>query len=167
MDYVVALRSKEGQHTAGGIRHPPWSTFRSANRQRAAVRCRGWGLNAATATSWESGMVELTPGTQKRLELLFTGEDRDLVAEVLLTECGDTLPFCDAPDRGALIERIRYAVLKLGDRRLDQLEAAIGEAKKDWRDVLVAAGFGDDIEAHLSWWPNPDIADGNGAADLT
>jgi len=98
--------------------------------------------------------------------MLFSGEERALAADLLLHECGDTLPFCDDPDRGALIERIRIAVLKLSNGRLDELEAAAGEAAIDWRDVLVAAEFADDISAHLSWWPSVDLADTADGAHL-
>ena len=111
-------------------------------------------------------MVELTPGTRKRLEMLFVGEECELAASVLETECADNLPFCDAEDRGPLIERIRIAVLKLSEGKLDKLEHSVREAQTDWRDVLVAAGFGDDVAAHLAWWPDADVADPGGNAGL-
>jgi hypothetical protein len=50
-------------------------------------------------------------------------------------------------------DRIRFAVLKLSRGDLEQLGREIDGAHHDWRDTLVAAGFGDDIHAHLRWNP--------------
>jgi hypothetical protein len=50
------------------------------------------------------------------------------------------------------MERIRFAVLKLGAGDIELFEKATLLAQKDWRDVLVSAGFGEDIESHRSWW---------------
>ena len=33
------------------------------------------------------------------------------------------------------------------------VERAIALAHLDWRDLLVEAGFADDVNAHLSWHP--------------
>jgi hypothetical protein len=48
---------------------------------------------------------------------------------------------------------VRFAALKLSEGRLDRLEEAIKLAQTDWRDLLVAAGFAHDVEAHLNWLP--------------
>jgi hypothetical protein len=54
--------------------------------------------------------------------------------------------------RGELAgERIRLAVLKLSNGNLEELRRAITEARQDWRDVLVWAGFGDSGTAHRRW----------------
>jgi hypothetical protein len=80
---------------------------------------------------------------------MFPLADQDLVSTVLIEECGDNL----ATD-SATIERIRFAVLKLSGGDLNALQRAIDQAKSDWRDVLVVAGFGSDVAAHHSWWPD-------------
>jgi hypothetical protein len=49
------------------------------------------------------------------------------------------------------IERVRFAVLKIGGGSLDRLWTAVKLAQSDWRDVVVVAGFGDDVPAHLRW----------------
>ena len=98
-------------------------------------------------------MVDLSEGTQAALAILFAPEDHERVSRLLELECGDNLPFCDTPDRGPLIERIRQAVLKLSGGDYGELEEAIGLAKIDWRDALVAAGFGDETLARLAWQP--------------
>lgn len=47
------------------------------------------------------------------------------------------------------------AVLKLSAGDLDELDHAVALAKQDWRDLLVAAGFANDPEAHRTWQPKP------------
>ena len=49
------------------------------------------------------------------------------------------------------LERIRFAVLKLSDGDVEKLDAAVNLAKTDWRDLLVAAGFGDSLTEHDCW----------------
>ena len=79
------------------------------------------------------------------LNFFFEGDIRDTVAALLIAECGSWLPESSSPD---LIERIRLAVLKLAAGDETSLWAL---AKCDWRDVLVYAGFGDDLVAHVKW----------------
>jgi hypothetical protein len=47
--------------------------------------------------------------------------------------------------------------LKLSGGALNALQRPIDLAKIDWRDVLVAAGFGSDLSAHKSWWPDAPV----------
>jgi hypothetical protein len=94
--------------------------------------------------------MELSEGTQQRIKSLFAEEDRFVVSswlKMLVTELES--------DRSAGLERICFAVLKLSQGQLPQLQRAIDLAKQDWRDALVAADFANDIKAHLSWWPGP------------
>jgi len=37
--------------------------------------------------------------------------------------------------------------------RMDKLADAIRLANKDWRDLLVAAGFAESVDAHKDWKP--------------
>ena len=94
--------------------------------------------------------MELSEGTQLRIKVLFSEPDRFVVSSwlnMLATELDS--------DRTAGLERICFAVLKLSQGRLPQLQQAISLAKQDWRDALVAADFANDVKAHLSWWPGP------------
>ena len=84
---------------------------------------------------------------------MFSLADQDLVCALLIQECGDNLPLSNPADSSGT-ERIRFAVLKLSNGDLNALQRAIDLAQTDWRDVLVAAGFGDDVAAHHSWRPN-------------
>jgi hypothetical protein len=93
-------------------------------------------------------MSLLNEETEKRLALLFAPEDQD-VARVILRECGTDSPELSDHDG----DRIRFAVLKLSDGNLKKLRAAVQLAQLDFRDVLMGAGFGEDILAHISWLP--------------
>ena len=84
---------------------------------------------------------------------MFPLADQDLACELLIQECGDNLPLSTSAS-SAGIERIRFAVLKLSAGDLNQLQRAIDLAQTDWRNVLVATGFDDDVTAHHPWWPD-------------
>ena len=96
--------------------------------------------------------LALSPETQRRLEILFHVENRSEAMRLLVEECGNNVPFCeDSNERD--MERIRFAALKLSGGDLSRLREAVELAKIDWRDLLVAAGFGDDVRAHEHWIP--------------
>jgi len=96
---------------------------------------------------------ELSDGTIQRVNALFQHPDRGEVLTLLLTRCGENLPlYRENPPQN--FERIRFAVLKLSSGDLSELRRAVEIANVDWRDVLVAAGFGNSLTAHLSWWPS-------------
>ena len=96
--------------------------------------------------------VPLSPATLSRLNALFQHADRGAAHALLVEQCGSNLPFCDDYDSEAL-ERIRFAALKLSEGQLPALRSAVRLAQTDWRDLLVAADFADDVEAHRSWFP--------------
>lgn len=97
-------------------------------------------------------MIELSEETRLRIEEAFPAADRRQVEECLLAECGDTLPLVGVSN-SALAERIRFAVIKLANGEVGQLQSWVEEAKEDWRDVLVSADFAHDPIVHLSWHP--------------
>lgn len=99
------------------------------------------------------GVPPISEETEKRIALLFAPEERDRVRTMLRDECGTNLPFLHDPAHPE-IERIRFAALKLSQGRLDKLEWAVQLAKRDWRDVLVGAGFGEPGK-HQQWLPCP------------
>jgi len=49
------------------------------------------------------------------------------------------------------MERIRFAALKLSNGNVLKLLKAIDMARRDWRDLLMAADFGNDLNAHEKW----------------
>jgi hypothetical protein len=97
-------------------------------------------------------MIELSNETSRRVKSLFPEKEWEVISRMLAEECGDNLPMVD-PDYVDLAERIRFSVLKLSDGDYGKLLNEIHEASRDWRDILMAAGFGNDPEAHLEWEP--------------
>jgi hypothetical protein len=65
------------------------------------------------------------------------------------------LELCDEylwEDGGEMFsERICAALLKCSNGKIDNLYEAINLANTDWRDLLVSAGFAEDISAHKNW----------------
>lgn len=53
------------------------------------------------------------------------------------------------------LDRLRLAALRVSGGSIDGLGDALEIAAQDWRDLLVAAGFGGDASAHLHWTPRP------------
>jgi len=99
-----------------------------------------------------SSRTPLSPETQRRVDAFFMGAARDRATEQLATRCGANLPlWVETDPRG--LERIRFAALKLSRGDLAELARAVAIAEVDWRDVLVAAGFGHDPRAHERWFP--------------
>src|SRR5690348_16640358 len=96
--------------------------------------------------------IALSFETRRRLDILFRREEREEAARLLAEECGNNLPFLENLNEQGL-ERFQFAALKLSGGDLWELRSAIELAKKDWRDLLMAAGFGEDTRAHLFWIP--------------
>ena len=95
-------------------------------------------------------MIELSQGTEEKIKKLFSPGLWSEVFTIIESECGDNLPFCENLDKHQL-ERIRFAVLKLSEGNLNNLKESVKFAQTDWKDMLVAAGFGDDVHAHKRW----------------
>ena len=49
------------------------------------------------------------------------------------------------------MERVRFAAIKLSEGDIHKLQEAIVDARIDWRDLLMAAGFGSEVDAHTTW----------------
>ena len=94
--------------------------------------------------------VALTSNTLRLVRHLFQLEQHAGVVEKLEVECASDLPFMSDATPESL-ERIRFAVLKLSKGSAIELARAIALAKVDWRDVLVAAQFANDLRAHEFW----------------
>ena len=92
----------------------------------------------------------LTARTKEVIMHLFNSSTAPRVEQFLTDECGSNLPLYK-PSTPEGLERIRFAVLKLSNGNEDKLLGAISHAKRDWRDVLVWAGFANDLDAHHKW----------------
>ena len=95
-------------------------------------------------------MSELSEPTWEKVRALFPPAQHQAVADILLSECGNNLPYLENVDKEGL-ERYRFAALKLSNGSLTKLREAIELAKSDWRDLLVAAGFAAAADAHKRW----------------
>ena len=95
-------------------------------------------------------MIELSQDTEEKIKQLFPPGLWAEAFAIIERECGDNLPFCEYLDKHQL-ERIRFAVLKLSEGNLINLKESVKFAQCDWRDLLTATGFGDDIHSHKRW----------------
>jgi hypothetical protein len=102
--------------------------------------------------SYVMGSPPLSPETEYRIATLFPAEQRVAVRNLLLLECGNNL-MPHTPLDSAAMDRFRFAALKLSGGDWKKLQAAVQLAQQDWRDLLMAAGFGHDPEAHRTWQP--------------
>ena len=50
------------------------------------------------------------------------------------------------------LDRVRFAVVKLVANNTRNLDRVINLAQTDYRDLLMAAGFGHDIDQHNDWY---------------
>lgn len=97
---------------------------------------------------------ELRPETLRRIDILFSAENREAAKNFLYEQCGNNLPGLSQTNTNEM-ERLRVAALKYSDGDLSKLESAIKLAQRDYRDLLMAAGFGHDVHAHQTWEPKP------------
>lgn len=95
-------------------------------------------------------MCELSLNTLNILKNFYESEDLNFVTLRLLNECSTTVLGCDewSPIQ---MERIWFTILKLGFKDRDRLDYAIQLAKTDLRDLLVTAGFSEDLNSHETW----------------
>ena len=94
----------------------------------------------------------LSHETVARIEVLFKAEERVEAACLLNEQCGNNLPFLGKLDCHEL-ERYQFAALKISKGDVSNLRKAVNLAQSDWRDLLMAAGFGSDVHAHENWIP--------------
>ena len=99
-------------------------------------------------------MIEISAKTRKVIRLTFPSTEVEKVENFLEHECANNLPFCKNSTMEGM-DRIRLAALKCSDGNYSKLENAVLLAKKDCRDLLMAAGFGLDLEAHSIWAADP------------
>jgi len=97
-------------------------------------------------------MSELSPDTKRLVSILFQSqEEAKAVCDMLEIDCGTEALGCEGW-RPEQMERIRFAVLKISNETAGDLHTAIKLANTDWRDLLIAAGFGEDLNAHKIWY---------------
>ncbi len=94
--------------------------------------------------------VPVSADTQWLVDYLFRPEHRADAARMLEVQCARNLSSCENADAKSL-ERLRFAALKVSRGELERLSHAMHEAEMDWRDLLMAADFGLDVNAHRVW----------------
>ena len=68
-----------------------------------------------------------------------------------MAEASENIPFHeDATPEG--MDRVRFAILKRIKQGRKNEESAFEDAKCDWRDLFVSAGFANSATAHDSWY---------------
>lgn len=92
----------------------------------------------------------LSPHTRQLAEVIFDSKDVGEASQWLEDECGNRIPFYEESNEYDL-ERIRFAAIKLSQGNLGNLLKAIDLAQIDWRDLLMGAGFGNNVRAHEKW----------------
>ncbi|MFK7850591.1 MAG: hypothetical protein AB8D78_06395 [Akkermansiaceae bacterium] len=103
-------------------------------------------------SGWRTSVIPLTQLVRDRVDDLFPERDRGAARAILEQHFGFSLPLIPGI-KPETYNPVRCAALKLSEGDLKVLEELIPEAHHDWRDVLIAAGFGWDTEAHKNWRP--------------
>jgi len=96
-------------------------------------------------------MKGLSPATWDLVQRMFPAKEQAQAAGLLVDECGNNLPFMENETEEGL-ERIRFAVLKLSRGKMEKLGYWVEYTQLDWRDTLMAAGFGNWLFAHQIWY---------------
>ena len=87
-------------------------------------------------------MTALSDAAKDRIRALYAAADVPEAERLMADFAREMPPFGD---------RIPFAAIKLGGGDLGRLREAIQLGRTDWRDLLVAAGFADDVHAHERW----------------
>ncbi|MBD3675917.1 MAG: hypothetical protein HUJ26_20605 [Planctomycetaceae bacterium] len=97
--------------------------------------------------------IPLSEKTSQAAAVLFSEPVRTRIMTRLLQEVSDNIPWHENsnPER---LERIRFSILKLIAEDAAKEDNAFRLAKKDWRDLLMEAGFGHATVEHEKWFQN-------------
>ncbi|WP_448550525.1 hypothetical protein [Thalassotalea fusca] len=96
-------------------------------------------------------MSELSSNTKSLVHKLYkSGEARE-ICDILENKLAAEILGCSGwtPKQ---MERIHFAALKLAINSESGLDNVLELATRDWRDLLVVAGFAEDLDAHEEWY---------------
>ncbi|TYK64172.1 hypothetical protein [Colwellia echini] len=96
-------------------------------------------------------MSALSSNTESLIHTLYKSREAKEIADILENECGTEALGCTGWTP-VQMERIRFAVLKLSLESETGLDRALKLATSDCRDLLMVAGFGEDLKAHEKWY---------------
>jgi hypothetical protein len=91
---------------------------------------------------YHAPVVEPSMRTKQHIAALFAPSERSAAVRLL----AGLFPVSSPSDW----ERVHFAALRVSDGDLARLAEIV---QRDWRDTLMAAGFGDDVHAHETWVP--------------
>jgi hypothetical protein len=74
------------------------------------------------------------------------------ISELLVLRCSTHLPgVSSGAEWDALIDRVQLAAIRGSNWNINQINENVNLANVDWRDLLMAAEFGEDLSAHKIW----------------
>ena len=96
-------------------------------------------------------MITLSEETTDLITVLFSDTNQQEIKDTLV-DCCDYLTSSGLKED---MDRICFAILKLSvtrkKGRINRFHKAIDLARLDYRDLLVDAGFGNDVKIHEKW----------------
>jgi hypothetical protein len=101
--------------------------------------------NWAVPAHQDVDMVPLSHVNEAQVRALFAARDLGVAMSLLAG--------CEVSEAAPLLERIRSAAVRASGGAIGELREALALAALDWRDLLVAAEFADDVGAHMRWIP--------------
>jgi hypothetical protein len=94
----------------------------------------------------------LGPLGQELIEAACPAPGKEIVREFLSNHCAASLPGVgDSAEWMELVDRVQLAALRGSGWDMARIRANVALANVDWRDLLVAAGFGQSLSAHIAW----------------
>lgn len=94
----------------------------------------------------------LGPLTNELIQKTCPASHRQAVGDLLSEQCSVSLPGVGIPSEWiGLIDRVQLATIRGSSWDIEKLKSNVSLANSDWRDVLMAAGFGENLAAHKLW----------------
>ena len=79
-------------------------------------------------------------------------EHRADISNLLENSCSHNLPGVSSSQGwGELVDRIQLAAIRGSEWNIENIKRSVALANRDWRDLLVSAGFANDPSAHIHW----------------
>lgn len=97
----------------------------------------------------------LGPLTQELIASVCPVALQPAVTALLSESCSHQLPGVGtSPEWMALIDRVQLAAIRGSEWSFERITKSVTLARLDWRDLLVAKGFANDLGAHRHWQAN-------------
>jgi hypothetical protein len=94
----------------------------------------------------------LGPLTNELIQKTCPTSHQQAVGNLLSDQCSVSLPGVGIPPEWIdVIDRVQLATIRGSSWNIEKLKSNVSLANSDWRDVLMAAGFGENLTAHTLW----------------